>query len=49
MAWGTACKDLTEKITILQKRAIRLISHAGYRDHTGPLFKKLQILNVHDL
>ena len=31
-----------------QKGAIRTISNSHYRNHTGPLFSKLNVLNVHD-
>ena len=49
MAWGTACKYLTGKILLLQKRAVRIISNARFNDHTEPLFKQLQILKLSDL
>ena len=49
MAWGTACNDLIEKLFLLQKRAVRIISDVGFNDHTQPLFKKLSILNIRDV
>ena len=49
MAWGTACNDLIEKIYLLQKKAIRIISNSGFNDHTKPIFKKLNILNIRDV
>ena len=49
MAWGTACNDLIDKIFLLQKRAIRIISDSCFNDHTKPLFKKLSILNIRDV
>ena len=39
---------LFEKIFKLQKWAIRTISLEHYRSHTGPLFKKHNVLNVFD-
>jgi hypothetical protein len=36
-------------LVVKQKEAIRVVSHAKYRDHTNPLFKKLGILPLHDL
>jgi hypothetical protein len=32
------------KITLLQKKAIRIITNSTYHEHTAPIFKKLQIL-----
>ena len=45
LAWGYN----NERITKLQKRAIRIISLAKYNAHTEPLFKKMKILQVNDL
>jgi hypothetical protein len=42
--------DTTLKPLILkQKQAIRVVSNAGYRDHTAPLFAKHKILPVNEL
>ena len=47
--WGNAhCKYL-EKITKLQKKAIRAITFSNFTAHTKPLLKDLKILNVKDL
>ena len=40
----SANKTTIKPITILQKKAIRIICDAKYRDHTAPLFKKEKIL-----
>ncbi|MBM3937610.1 MAG: hypothetical protein FJ333_03005 [Sphingomonadales bacterium] len=40
--------DIT-KISKLQKKAIRIISHSSYNAHTSPLFTKLQILPLHKI
>ena len=37
-----------KKIYQLQKKAIRIITFSGYKDHTEPLFKKLNILKLED-
>ena len=37
------------KLTLKQKAAIRTIANAGYRDHTGPLLKKFNILPFESL
>ena len=47
--WGNAPKTTLEPITILQKRAIRLLNCADYYAHTNPLFTKNQILKFTDL
>ena len=48
LIWGNTCKTYLDKIFKLQKWAIRTISNSHYRSHTGPLFSKFNILNVHD-
>ena len=45
LAWGFSC----ERIFILQKKAVRLICSEKFNAHTDPLFKKLNILKVHDI
>ena len=49
MAWGTAGKFLLEKIRLIQKKAVRIISSAKYTAHTSEFFKKLNILKLDDL
>ena len=44
--WGTAYKTSLQPLYLLQKRAVRLICNAGYRDHSEPLFKRLGIRNI---
>ena len=38
-----------DKLFLLQKRAVRIIVNAGYRDHTANLFAKLKNLKFKDL
>lgn len=45
LAWGTKI----ERISKLQKKAIRAICCAKYNAHTSPLFKTLGLLTVHDM
>ena len=47
--WGSTHTNYINKITILQKKAIRIISNAQYNDHTNPLFKKHEILKLSDI
>ena len=42
--WSSASQSLLKKITILQKKAIRILTHNVYNAHTEPLFKKEKIL-----
>jgi hypothetical protein len=42
--WGGAADYILEPIRVLQKFAVRSIMEAGYRDHSKPIFKKLQLL-----
>ena len=44
-AWGNA--STISKITVLQKRAIRIINQINYRGHTDPLFKSERILKMY--
>ena len=34
---------------MLQKKAIRIVSFAKYHDHTKPLFKNLNCMNLYDI
>jgi hypothetical protein len=46
-----SCANSTSlnKLRIKQKEAVRIISNAGYRDHTAPLFAQLKILPLDQL
>ena len=47
--WGSTASYLLQKIFLIQKRAIRIITNSTYLAHTEPLFRKLKILNTYDL
>jgi hypothetical protein len=47
--YGCANQTSLQKLKIKQKEAIRIISNAGFRDHTNPLFKQLKILPLDKL
>ena len=47
--WGSAANNHLASVFKLQKRAIRAITFSGYRDHTAPLFKSLNILPLDKL
>ena len=53
--WGSACDTHLKKITVLQKRAVRLMAYGDFSDVTGSLassatiFAKLEILKLNDI
>jgi len=49
LIWGNTYETYLDKILRLQKWAIRTISKSHYRSHTGPLFKKYNVLNIYDM
>jgi hypothetical protein len=48
LTWGGSLTQNSRLLT-LQKRAVRIISNAGARDHTAPLFCNLRLLQIIDL
>ena len=49
VAWGNANAYLLKRMSVLQKRAIRVISGSSYNSHTPPIFKKLNLMTLYDL
>jgi len=47
--WGNNFHTRLDPLIKLQKRALRIIEHGGYRDHTQPLFYKYKTLRLDDL
>ena len=47
--WGGAAKCHINILNVAQKRVIRNITNSHYLDHTEPLYKKLNIMNVSQL
>ena len=47
--WGSTFPTHLQPLIIQQKRTIRTLTNAGYRDHTDPLFKRLKILKLEDI
>ena len=47
--WGSACATALNRLFLLQKRAVRVISAAKYRDPSDPIFKKLGLLKLADI
>ena len=46
--WGQSLQLVTDKISILQKKAARIMTFSDFRAHSEPLFKDLKILKVED-
>ena len=46
--WAT-CKSVTNNVLLLQKKAVRVCTRSGFRDHADPLFVKLKCLKVDDI
>ena len=49
LAWGSTNSQEINRLKIIQKRAIRQICNAKFNSHTEPLFKKLNLLKLHDI
>ena len=47
--WGTAYTSTLRPLTILQKKSVRLICNAKFRDNTAPLFKLTKILTLNQM
>ena len=47
--WGGANKSTLKKLTVMQKRALRLITHSPYRTSCNPLFIRTRILKLPDI
>ena len=47
--WGFTCKTNLNRIHILQKKAIRIVTHSNYMSSTKPLFKKTNILPIYEM
>ena len=48
-SWFGAPRYLSDRVQVLQKKAVRAIYSLPYNSHTGPFFKDYSFLNVHDL
>jgi hypothetical protein len=49
IAWGNIKNKEINRLTTLQKKAVRLILNKRYNSHTAPLFKKLNFLTLNDI
>ena len=49
IAWATSSNYSMLRLFRLQKKAVRLVSHASFLAHTSPIFYRFKILNIYDL
>ena len=49
VAWGNTFKSYLDKLRVLQKKAIRLITNSNYRHPSSPLFLRLRMLPLSEL
>ena len=49
LIWASTFKTHLHPLIVQQKRIVRIIMDAGYRDPSDPLFKSLKILKVEDI
>ena len=49
IVWGSAAAVHLNKLVLLQKRAIRILSGSLFRAHTSPIFSELKLLKLIDL
>ena len=49
IAWGHAFQIHINRIFLLQKKAMRIVTHSSYLSHSGPLFSSSKVLNIMDL
>ena len=47
--WGNTYKTILNPITVLQKKAVRIITFSHFQSHTSPIFKKLNLLKLSDI
>ena len=49
LAWQFTSKTNLNRVFILQKKCLRIITFSFYKDHSNPLFKDLKLLNLHNV
>ena len=49
LIWGGTYRTHLNKILLLQKKVVRIITKSRYLAHTDPLFKKMEILKINEL
>ena len=49
ISWGDTYSSTTQPLFILQKRAMRMMTFSKFREHSSPIFKRLNIVKLPDL
>ena len=49
VVWGSTYPSYLTKLKTLQNKAMRIIFGSHYRDEANPIYKKLEVLQIHDL
>ena len=49
VVWGSTYPSYLSKLKTLQNKAMQIISGSHYRDEANPIYKKLEVLQTHDL
>ena len=49
LAWQFTSKTNLNRVFILQKKCLRIITFSFYKDHSNPLFKDLMLLRLDDV
>ena len=49
IVWGNASSHCINKLYVMQKKAVRIITNSNFLAHASPLFSSLHFLKVHDI
>ena len=49
LVWGHTYKSNLHPLVILQKKAMRIMTFSGFREHSSPLFKRQKLLKFLDI
>ena len=49
VVWGGGADVHINKMLILQKRVVRVVTHSDYLEHTGHLFQNLILSKIHSI
>ena len=49
LVWGSTYPTNLDRLSLLQKPVIRVINKDPFDDHTGPIFKKLNLLKIEQI
>ena len=47
--WGATHETHINKLNVIQKKAIQIITNSQYNAHTAPIFKQLKLLKLKDI